>query len=177
VTDELVVYEGRGAFLVGMAALGAVALAVLVVSAVVLLFNLDRGSEWTAAIVLPICGLAAILIAGLTLRLVRAARQHGPVLTVTAEGIRDGSLIAGTIPWDQIEYLTWHWWYGKNSAVVLKPGAPYLVGIGLADRATALLGRLMFMPGFGLMVGPAPDGHARLVAAVRRFRPDLVRAS
>jgi hypothetical protein len=177
VADDIVVYDGNRAALIMLAALGALSFGMLLLSAVALSVSLDRETQWIAPVVLPICLVAAILISGLSLRLLRAARRGGPILTVSAQGIRDIGLTARTIPWDQIEYLTWHWWGGRNSALVLKPGAPYQVGIGLVDRAAALIGRLMFMPGFGLMAGPAPGGHARLVAAVRQFRPDLVRGS
>jgi hypothetical protein len=170
----VVVHEGSPRSALMLVLLLVASIAGIVVSTAALFVSVGRGEEWLLAPVTAIAATGGFLCASLAARHLRVWRRGGPVLTVDATGIRDVGLTSSTIPWNAIIRLDLQWWYGRHLAVVLKPDEARRLGIGSLDRGTAAFGRAIGMPGFGLHAGPGADGYGRLVAAIRRFRPDLV---
>jgi hypothetical protein len=108
-THRAVEIEASSIRMLGLAALG---LLMTALSAVLALPNVAPGSEFIGYVGAVLFGALTVLI------LWRTLTTHGPVVTITREGIRDSRIAAELIPWSAINDIS-TWQYQRQRAMVL----------------------------------------------------------
>lgn len=111
----------------------------------------------------------------LVLVLLRRARSRDPVVRIDAQGILDRRISDQVIPWDDIKSV------GALEAeqvtfvgIDLKSDARVFASLHPIHRVMRLPNRLLRFPALSIAMHALDGSSADVVAAIHRFRPDLV---
>lgn len=108
----------------------------------------------------------------------RRARGIDPVVVIDAHGIFDKRLSADVIPWSDISSV--ETLEAENVTFVgidLKPGAAIYARLNVLHRMMRWPNRLLRFPALSIAMHALDGNAADVLAAVARFRPDLIRES
>jgi hypothetical protein len=135
----------------------------------ILLFQGDAGAK-----ALGLVWIAALLV--LVIALLRRARSKEPVVIVDAHGIFDRRVSDQIIRWEDIRAIdTLESDNVTFAGIDLKPGADVLAHLRFLHRVMQGPNRILHFPMVSIGMHALDGSTSDLLAAVARFRPELVR--
>ena len=135
---------------------------------IIMLVQDDWGSK-----ILGIVWIATLL--ALVLVLFRRARSRDPVVTIDTQGILDRRISDQVIPWDEIESIgTLEAEHITFVGINLKSDALTFAGLHRIHRYMRWPNRVVRFPALSIAMHALNGSSTDVIAAIRRFRPDLI---